>query len=105
MEWLQLPVAYAAGAAGCVSMAKLLRLIGPRPQGSVAPRNTLFVNGEQDKVLERIEELAVANRERRRDCRKVAEDLTTEARERRAEDEDIRGILEQLATRMDVRGI
>ncbi len=105
MEWLQLPVAFAAGAAGCVSMAKLLRLIGRPAQSSVAPRNTLFVNGEKDAVLERIDQLAEQNRERVRDVRGLKEDLSIERRERVRQDNDTLGIIEQLAQRVDAGGL
>ena len=105
MEWLQLPAAFACGAAGCLSMAKLLRLIGTQPHGSVAPRNTLFVNGEQDRVLARIDELITANRERRRQTEQVAEEVRVERRERIRDVEDIRGIIEQFARRIDAGGL
>jgi len=101
MEWPQLALTFASAAGGFLSMAKLVKMMESRKQGGAAPRNTLFVNGEQDKVLERIDQLITANRDRRRETERVAEEIRIERRERTQEDDDIRGILEQLARRMD----
>jgi hypothetical protein len=105
MEWPQLALTFASAAGGFLSMAKLVKMMERRRGEGVAPRNTLFVNGEQDRVLARIDELITANRERRRQTEQVAEEVRVERRERIRDVEDIRGIIEQFARRIDAGGL
>lgn len=123
MEWPQIAAAFAAGASGCLTMAKLLKTVSARAERTAAPRNTLFVNGEREEITTKVADLIAANVARKADHRALtqtvdeinqarvsdiqvlAEDIRLERRNREREVRDVRGIIEQLAQRVDAGGL
>jgi hypothetical protein len=70
----QIATTFAAGAAGCLSMAKLLQTLERKRRESrpifpisVVPAPRLFPDGAHDEMIAAIDELKIANRERRRE--------------------------------------
>ena len=104
-------------------MFKLLQLVEKRKVTPAAPRNTLFVNGEKEEITGKVADLIAANLARKTDSRALAqtvdeinrarisdiemlaEDLRVERRNRERGERDIRGIIEQLAVRVDAGGL
>jgi hypothetical protein len=77
MDWPQILIGYSAGAAGTLSMYKLLRMLERRGAGDHAKRakSSLFVNGEREEILGEIDRLNIHARICRRDREELGERL------------------------------
>ena len=76
MDWPQATLIFATGAGGALTLAKLLKTIGPKKETEEGQEHRpLFPNGEKEEIVQAIDGLKAENRARRRENLALSERL------------------------------
>ena len=75
MDIVQAAATFAAGAAGCLSMYKLIRMMERRHTNPPAKPESIFPNGERDKVIQALAYLREQNNLRATEITRLGVDL------------------------------